>query len=91
SEAERNGLESRFLIEEVKGAVDSLVGGKAPGPDGFPMIFFQTFSNILKKDVMDFMNEFYDRGRISKSLGASFITLIPKNPRTKSMSEFRPI
>jgi hypothetical protein len=36
------GLDGQFNAEEVFGAVSSMCGDKAPGPDGFFIAFFQS-------------------------------------------------
>ena len=36
------GLEKPFEEDEVTGVLHGFVGDKAPGPDGFPMAFFQS-------------------------------------------------
>lgn len=77
--------------EEVRLAVFSVAGDKAPGPDGFPMAFFQYFWGMLKEDVMAFMREFHTRGRLSKGLVASFVTLIRKKSGADNVRDFRPI
>lgn len=41
-----------------------------------PMAFYQYFWNDAQEDVLTFMNEFFLRGKLSKSLGASFIALV---------------
>lgn len=43
-----------------------------------PMAFFQRFWDLLKEDIMDFRQEFHSRGKLSKTISASFITLVPK-------------
>uniref|UniRef100_A0A2N9I2D6 Reverse transcriptase domain-containing protein n=1 Tax=Fagus sylvatica TaxID=28930 RepID=A0A2N9I2D6_FAGSY len=57
------GLEKPFEEDEVLGVVHGFVGDKAPGPDGFPMAFFQslnaTFLALIPKksdavEVKDF-------------------------------------
>lgn len=40
-----------FSLEEVKEVVSSLKHNSAPGPDGLPAEFFQTFWDTIKKDV----------------------------------------
>ena len=60
--------------EEVKQVVFTFGRDKAPGPDGF----FQIFWEVIKVDVMTFMKEFHDRGKLSKHFCASFIILIAK-------------
>lgn len=70
-------LQREFGVQEVKEAVFSANGDKAPGLDGFSMAFFQQFLDLLKEDVMAFMCEFYSQGKLPKTIGASFISLIP--------------
>ena len=77
-EEEPKWLERNFEEEEVRQVVFGLARDKAPGPDGFPMAFFQRFWKMVKKDVIDFLEEFSRRGKLSKGLGASFIALVPK-------------
>ena len=74
-------LERKFDEEEMRQAVFDLTGGKAPDPNGVPIAFFQRFWVMLKKDILALMDEFHQRGNLSKGTGASFIALIPKNVR----------
>ena len=79
---EAQWLERRFEEEEVRAAIFALVGDKALGPDGFPMAFFQCFWGDVREEIVEIMEDFYSRGKLLKSLGASFISLIPKKART---------
>ena len=49
------------------------------------------FGLLLKKDIIAFMEEFYERGKLSKGIGASFIALIPKKVGEIGVNYFRPI
>ncbi|XP_058108889.1 uncharacterized protein LOC131251912 [Magnolia sinica] len=91
SSDEASQLEAPFSIEEVKSVIDSLSSEKAPGPNGFPIMFFQRCWKVIRADVMAFFKEFFDRGRLSKGLGASFITLNPKMPGAASFKDFKSI
>ena len=84
-------LEEEFQEEEVRTAVFNLASDKALGPDGFPISFFQKHWDLLKAEIMAFMIEFYMRGRLSRSIGASFIALIPKRAGADCIKDFRPI
>ena len=84
-------LEREFEEEEVRKVVFDMTGDKAPGPDGFPMSLFQRFWTMLKKDIMAFINEFHQRGKLSKGLGASFIVLIMKKVGEIGIRDYRPI
>lgn len=55
------------------------------------MVFFQIFWEDIKEDLCTFMQEFQPRGKLSRHLGASLITLIPKKSGATSIKDFRPI
>lgn len=90
SEDSPSWLEIEFEEREVWDAVFNLRGDKAPGPNGFPMAFFQQFWDLLKEDAMAFMREFHSRGKLFKSIRAS-ITLIPNKRGVDRLKDFRPI
>uniref|UniRef100_A0A2N9FE24 Reverse transcriptase domain-containing protein n=1 Tax=Fagus sylvatica TaxID=28930 RepID=A0A2N9FE24_FAGSY len=46
------GLEKPFEEDEVTDVLHCFVGDKAPGPDGFPMAFFQFCGNIVRSNIM---------------------------------------
>ena len=39
-------------LEELEGIIFSMKKGKALGPDGFPIDFFQEFWDIIKFDLL---------------------------------------
>ncbi|XP_057873436.2 uncharacterized protein LOC131079489 [Cryptomeria japonica] len=51
SEDQNRSLAAIPSNEEIKNTVFSFDGNKASGPNGFPMFFFQTFWDIVEKDV----------------------------------------
>ena len=71
-------LEEPFSEEEVFGALMDLSCEKDPGPDGFPMAFWQLSWELVKVEVMSFFREFHENGRFVKSLNATFLVLIPR-------------
>ena len=73
---------------EVFGVVKDFEGDKAPGLDGFPMVFFQGCYQI--KSHGDF-SSFFERGQFKKSLNATFISLIPKKLDAIEVKDFQPI
>lgn len=64
---------------------------KAPGPDFFPMIFFQTFWETLKEDIINTLVHFYSNQTFERSFNATFISLIPKKVGVSELKDFRPI
>ena len=47
-------LESPFSEAEIFKALNDFSGEKAPGPDGFPMAFWQFAWDVVKEDVLRF-------------------------------------
>ncbi|KAH9307087.1 hypothetical protein KI387_011491, partial [Taxus chinensis] len=78
-------------LEELKKAVFSLEGDKAPGPDGFSINFFQKFWEICSEDLLKAVNEFYRSGNLLKELNNTHIVLAPKKMDAKDFKDFRPI
>lgn len=52
-------LEREFSNEEIKVALDGLVGDKAPGPDGFNLTFFQSCWEIVGPNFLRVCREFH--------------------------------
>ena len=84
-------LERPFEEAEIFDVIQSFHGDKSPGPDGFPMAFFQACWGIVKSDRLGVFHHFYANGQFEKSLNATFITLIPKKQAAREIRDFRPI
>ncbi|GAU30907.1 hypothetical protein TSUD_381220 [Trifolium subterraneum] len=48
--------------DEIKSAVFGLNNDSAPGPDGFGVVFFQTYWDIIKQDVINAVLQFFTTG-----------------------------
>jgi hypothetical protein len=88
---ESTWLEREFEENEVWDVVRDLNGDKAPGLDGFTMVFFKKCWEILKKDLMVVFAEFHSKGQFEKSLSATFVSLIPKKTCAVDVKDFCPI
>nr|GEU62292.1 RNA-directed DNA polymerase, eukaryota, reverse transcriptase zinc-binding domain protein [Tanacetum cinerariifolium] len=66
-------LERDFSREEIKRVVWDCGGDRAPGPDGFSFKFFTTFWDLLEKDVIRFVREFFHSGYFPKVNNVKFI------------------
>jgi hypothetical protein len=64
---------------------------KAPGPDGFPALFYQTHWDLIQNEVCNAVPGFLNGVEIPDGFCDSVIVLIPKVSRAKNLSKFRPI
>ncbi|XP_038972547.1 uncharacterized protein LOC120104815 [Phoenix dactylifera] len=76
---------------EIQEAVWSLEGDKAPGPDGFPPVFFRRYWSIVGLDVIEAIQQFFSTAEMSPEWQRTFITLIPKRQVATEPGHFRPI
>ncbi|XP_057868067.2 uncharacterized protein LOC131075253 [Cryptomeria japonica] len=76
---------------EVEEVVFGMNKGKAPGPDGFPVEFFQEFWDIVKQDLLEVVCESLHSKQMLRALNATFLVLIPKKEGADKLDLFRPI
>ena len=91
SQQHNDMLTARFEEEEVKTAVWECGSDKCPGPDGLNFKFIKQFWQLMKPEILRFLDEFYVNGVIPKGCNASFITLIPKVADPQFLNDYRPI
>lgn len=77
--------------EEVSEVIKEMQNGKDPGLDGFNVDFFKACWNIVKQDILDFVEESRKNKTVLKVLNTSFIALIPKYENSMTRDRFRPI
>jgi hypothetical protein len=88
---DNNQLMITFTETELDFIVREMKSDTAPGPDGFPVLFFKRFWPNVKLGVLHILNDFM-LGRIDIScLNFAILTLIPKVPGADLVSQFRPI
>ena len=78
NDEEQSILDKELTINELKEALTSFADNKSPGEDGFTKEFFQTFFDLLCKDLLNSYNETFRKGSLSVSQKRGTITLIPK-------------
>ena len=84
-------LMAEFHIQEVEIALKQMAPIKAPGLDGMPPLFYQSYWSLLGSDVATTILHYLNSGSFPQALGHYFITLIPKVKDPTYVSEFRPI
>lgn len=80
-----------YSDEEIKAALFQMGPTKAPGPDGFPALFYQHHWNFLGEDICQAVRGFLLGRPIPEGFCDSVIVLIPKTVRPKHLKNFRPI
>ena len=84
-------LDKPYTSEEVGEAIREMAPLKAPGLDGMPPLFFQTYWTNVGMDVTQAVLSCLNSGSILKFINHTFITLIPKVNNPDRVSDFRPI
>ncbi|CAN6583316.1 unnamed protein product [Malus baccata var. baccata] len=75
--------------EEIKAAVMNMGRLKAPGPDGFQGIFYQSFWEDLNTDVNSLIRTLLHKEVGPNTVNATHVVLIPKVPNPEMISQFR--
>ncbi|GJV03431.1 RNA-directed DNA polymerase, eukaryota [Tanacetum coccineum] len=95
SSSQQVELESDVTTAEIKRAVWDCGVDKSPGPDGFTFCFFALssvqFWDMLEKDVVSAVKQFFTDGVFPSGCNSSFIALIPKISNANMVKDFRPI
>ena len=78
-------LNSLIVASELSEAIDSMKGGKAPGPDGILIEIYKNFKDMLLVPLLNMCEESLEKGELPPSLQNALITLIlkPGKPSTK--------
>nr|XP_016489984.1 PREDICTED: uncharacterized protein LOC107809777 [Nicotiana tabacum] len=82
---------SEITQEEIKAALFNIDDNKAPGIDGFNALFFKKAWPIVREDVCDAVQEFFQRCKMLRAVNNTVVTLVPKSTHPKTARDFRPI
>lgn len=91
SDQQAKSLMQEFTDEDIRKAIFSIPGTKAPGPDGFNPTFFKQAWPVVGKDVCEAVKDFFRQGQMLKEVNCTKLTLIPKVAQPANVTEFRPI
>ncbi|KAK2648950.1 hypothetical protein Ddye_016439 [Dipteronia dyeriana] len=76
------------VIHDAMFTMDSL---STPGPDGFSSCFFQYSCEIVGRDMILAVQDFFHSGVVSLGLNSNFIILLPKMRDSIMVDQFHPI
>ena len=90
SEEENTFLCRPFSENEIKEALNQMEK-KAAGPDKIPIEFYQSCWNIMRPDIMQLFDDFYNLKVDISRLNYGIITSLPKIKEASKIQQFRPI
>ena len=87
----RSVLNLNFSYEEIKDAMCCIHDDKAPGLDGYNSGFFKATWDVIGKDIVKAIQNFFEIGILLEAWNVTAITLIPKIACPNDQGDFRPI
>lgn len=78
-----------FYFEEIEEIISLGDTNKSQGSDGYNLGVFKSCWEILKNDVVSFINEFHGNAKVPKYVTAYFLALIPKCDNPQILYVFR--
>jgi Reverse transcriptase (RNA-dependent DNA polymerase) len=88
---ENLSLTGSFTEQEIHDAVFSMNPNKVSGPDGFSILFYQKFWDLIKCDILQMFTAFFNHQFDLSKLNRALICLIHKVVDTDSIKDYRPI
>jgi hypothetical protein len=89
TDVENEMLEAPFSENEVRGAVFSSYAEGAPGLDGFSILFYQVFWDLITNDLMGLIRVF-EEGSLNLDRYYALMTMIPKEPEANVLKKYGP-
>jgi hypothetical protein len=77
-----------YTDDEIEAALFQMGPTKAPGPDGFPALFYQIHWEFFKSEICAAVRSFLSGGEVPEGLCDSIIVLIPKVAKPKELKNF---
>eukprot|EP00253_Pinus_taeda_P015290 PITA_15290 len=78
-------------MEKVEEVVMNMKKGKAPGPDGYTIEFYQAGWHFLGQEILEAVEESRMKQKIWPGINSTFLTLIHKSNKSEDEQGFRPI
>jgi mannosylglycoprotein endo-beta-mannosidase len=84
-------LTAPYSEEEVNKAIFQMEHNKAPGPDGFPAEFYQTFWDTIKSDLLQMFSVLHAGQLELFRLNFGEVILLSKVNEAERIQQYRPI
>ena len=91
SNEENRLVKAPYSEEQVRKAVFLMEHNKAPGPDGFPVEFYQNFWEVIKPDLLLLFSDLHAGQLELFRLNFGEIILLPKVNEAERIQQYRPI
>jgi hypothetical protein len=86
-----SSLTQPFSEQEIHKALWAIPRDKSPGPNGFGSAFFQDFWTLVKPDILNLFQRFYEGNLQLNRNNRSFMVLIKKKNNMCIPESYRPI
>ena len=80
-----------FSLDELKTILFPMKIDTAPGPDGFTPLFFRANWELVKHDLLAFLNAFHAGTADLERVNKAYLALLPKKAASLLAKDYRPI
>lgn len=84
-------LSNTVTDEEIGNVIRSIGAYKAPGPDGYQAVFYQSQWRTIGPSLCRMIKDMWDSPWKIKDINATYLALIPKTENVCNMKQLRPI
>ena len=68
TDEDKDSIEGEITLTEILIAIKSLANEKSPGCDGLIAEFYKTFSSVIGNDLVDVINNGFQKGELSNTM-----------------------
>jgi DNA-directed RNA polymerase subunit F len=90
-EEEAISLFKPVTLKELKSILENFKKEKSSGPNGWSVEFFTFFFDLVGGDLLEMVEDLRRRGHLCEGINSTFLSLIPKENKSISLDDFRPI
>lgn len=87
----KQNLEKDFDVVELTKCMKKFKKGKSPGIDGLPIEFYETFWDLIARDILEMFNEFQKMTVLPETFTMALVKLIHKKGEKIDLKNWRPI